>query len=109
MSDTPLAADALVRDCPHKQAAVAWPLPVDMRLDDLLAQADAAGEKTSRRELAAAIIATTTLTDGQLGRMLRRYRTAKVCDLLPVPEGTNVVPFVRRKPGPRKVGASPSR
>jgi hypothetical protein len=109
MSDTPLAADQLVRDCAQKQAAVAWPLPVDMRLDQLLAQADAAGENTSRKELVAAIIATTTLTDAQLGRTLRRYRTAKVRDLLPVPEGTNVVPFVKRKPGPRTAGASTER
>lgn len=109
MSDTPLSADQLVRDCPHKQAAVAWPLPVDMRLEDLLIQADAAGENTSRRELAAAIIATTTLTDAQLGKRLRRYRTLKVRDLLPVPEGENVIPFVRRKPGPRSGSVSQNR
>ncbi|MFY9890330.1 MAG: family 1 glycosylhydrolase [Streptosporangiaceae bacterium] len=29
-------------------------------------------------------------------------RTAKVSDLLEVPEGENVVPFVKHKPGPRK-------
>ncbi len=109
MSDTPLPADQLVRDCPHKQAAVAWPIPVDMRLDDLLDQADAAGENTSRRELAAAIVATTTLTNAQLGKMLRWYRTAKVCDLVTVPEGENVIPFVKRRPGPRKTSASPTR
>jgi hypothetical protein len=85
VTDTPLAADQLVRDCPQKQAAVAWPLAVDVRLDELLAQAEAAGENTSRKELVAAIIAATRVTDAQLGRLLRRYRTTRVCDLISLP------------------------
>ncbi len=106
MTGTPLAADQLVRDCPQKQAAVAWPFPVDARLDELLTQADAAGENTSRKELAAAIIATTQLSDVELGQLLRWYRTAKVRDLISLPEGENVVPFVKHKPGPRRSRAS---
>jgi hypothetical protein len=101
VTDTPVAAGQLVRDCPEKQAAVAWPLPVDARLDELLAQAEAAGENTSRKELAAAIIAFTRVTDAQLGRLLRRYRKAKVHDLVSLPEGENVVAFMKHKPGPR--------
>lgn len=107
MTGTPLAADQLVRDCPQKQAAVAWPLPVDVRLDELLTQADAAGENTSRKELVAAIIAATRLSDAQLGRLLRRYRTTRVRDLVSLPEGENVVPFVKHKPGPRRSSVSP--
>jgi hypothetical protein len=106
VTGTPLAADQLVRDYPQKQAAVAWPLPVDVRLDELLAQAEAAGEKTSRKELVAAIIAKTRVSDTQLGRLLRWYRTAKVCDLISLPEGENVVPFVKHKPGPRRSSGS---
>jgi len=105
MNDTPLHADELVREHPDKQAAIAWPLPVDLLLESLLKQATAAGESTSRKELAAAIIAGTTLTDVQLGRLLRRYRTARVRDLLPIPEGENIVPFARRKPGRRSASA----
>lgn len=105
MTDTPLAADTLVRDCPAKQAAVSWPLPVDLRLDELLAQAEAAGENTSRRELVAAIICATRVTDAQLGRLLRRYRKAMVRDVIYMPEGANVVPFTKHKPGPRTSGA----
>ena len=107
MSDTPLPADHLVKDCAQKQAAVAWPLPVDMRLDRLLAQADAAGENTSRKELAAAIIASTRPTDAQLGKLLRWYRTVRVRDLLALPDGDNVVRFTKRKPGPRTSVAPP--
>jgi hypothetical protein len=107
MTDSPLPADHLVRDCAQKQAAVAWPLPVDMHLDGLLSQADAAGENTSRKELAAAIIASTMLTDARLGKLLRWYRTVKVRELLAVPDGDNVVRFTRRKPGPRSSAAPP--
>lgn len=106
VTGTPLAADQLVRDCPQKQAAVAWPLPVDVRLDELLDQADAAGENTSRKELVAAIIANTRVSDAQLGRLLRWYRKAKVRDLISPPEGENIVPFVKHKPGPRRSSTS---
>ena len=105
VSDAPLPADHLLRDCPQKQAAVAWPMPVDMHLDRLLAQADAAGENTTRKELAAAIVASAKLSDAQLGKLLRWYRTAKVRDLVPIPEGDNVVGFSKHKPGPRKISA----
>jgi hypothetical protein len=105
VTDTPLAAGTLVRDCPAKQAAVSWPLPVDVRLEELLAQAEAAGENTSRRELVAAIICFTRVTDVQLGRLLRRYRTAMVRDVIYLPEGKNVVPFTKHKPGPRTSSA----
>jgi len=106
MTNTPMPADHLVRDCPHKQASVSWPIPIDMRLDELFEQADTAGENTSRRELAAAIVARTRLTNAQLAKLLRWYRTLRVGDLLTVAEGENVVPFVKHKPGPRKTGAS---
>lgn len=108
VGDAPLPVDQLLRECAQKQAAVAWPLPVDIHLDQLLAQADAAGENTSRKELAAAIVASAKLSDVQLGKLLRWYRTARVRDLLQVPAGDNVVSFNRHKPGPRTVLA-PSR
>lgn len=101
MATTPLPADHLVRECPQKQAAVSWPLPVDMYLDRLVNQAMAAGERTNRKELTAALVATASLSDTQLERMLKRYRLAKVRDLIPVAEGENVIPFERSRPGPR--------
>jgi hypothetical protein len=107
MSDAPLPADHLVRNCPQKQASVTWPMPVDMHLDRLLAQADAAGENTSRRELAAAIVASGRFTDDELGKLLRWYRTIKVRDLLSLPEGDNVVLFRKSRPGPRTTDTQP--
>ena len=105
MTGTPLAADQLVRDCPQKQSAVAWPLPVDAWLDQLLDQARAAGENTTRKELAAAIIASTRMSGARLGKVLRWYRTVTVRDMLPTPEGENVVPIARHRPGPRRPSA----
>jgi hypothetical protein len=72
-----------------------------MHLDRLVSQATAAGEKTNRKELTAAIVATASLSDAQLERMLKRYRKAQVRDLIPVTEGENVVPFEQSRPGPR--------
>lgn len=102
MSDTPLDVDRKVVEFPERQSAVAWPLPVDARLERLLDQAREAGERTSRKEIVAALVATATFTDAQLGKLLRRYRTLHVREILPVPEGANVVQFTRKGPGPRR-------
>jgi hypothetical protein len=108
MATTPLPADHLIRECPQKQAAVSWPLPVDMYLDHLVNQATAAGEKTNRKELTAALVATANFSDAQLERILKRYRKAKVRDLIPLTEGENVVLFEQSRPGPR-TGSEPRR
>ena len=104
-----LDADSFVIDTLDKPAAINWPRAVEVRLEQLLAQAKAAGERTSRKELVAALVATSKLSDAQLGRMLRRYRTAKVRDILSVPADENVVPFTKQRPGPRTSEQSRSR
>jgi hypothetical protein len=100
-SDTPLSPDARVISCPDKQAAVAWPLPVDARLDQLLGLARDAGERTSRREIVAALVAMCDLSGEDLGALLRRYRTRRVRDLVHVATDADFVPFARQRPGPR--------
>ena len=101
-SDTPLSPDARVIDCPDKQAAVAWPLPVDARLDQLLARARDAGERTSRREIVAALVAMCDLNGDDLGTLLRRYRTSRLRDVVEVASDADAVPFARQRPGPRR-------
>lgn len=96
-----LDADSRVVKIAEKQAAIAWPLPVEVRLEMLLEQARSAGESTSRKELVAALIATCDKTDVQLSQMLRLYRKLKVREILSVPDGQNVVPFENKPPGPR--------
>src|SRR5579859_7264769 len=80
-----LDADSYVVDTPEKSASINWPWAVEVRLEQLLNQAKAAGEKTNRKELVAALVATSKLSDAQLGKMLRRYRTVKVREILSVP------------------------
>jgi hypothetical protein len=104
-----LPADSLVIDNHVGQVSMAWPVPVDVRLEQILAQAKAAGERTSRRELVAALIATYEMTDDELSDMLRRYRKMKVREMLGVPDEANVVPFKKQPPGPRASERGPSR
>lgn len=49
------ANDRLDR-CEPKGAAITWPIPLDNLLDLLVGLADDAGQKTTRKELAAAIV-----------------------------------------------------
>ncbi len=106
--ETSLDANSRVIDNPQRSAAVSWPLPVDAWLERLVEQAKDAGENTSRKEVVAALVATSKPSAAQLGKMLRRYRTMKVREILPVPEGENVVPFTRQPPGPRTSSRSRS-
>lgn len=101
-TNTPLSQDARVIDCPDKQAAVAWPLPVDAHLDQLLSRARDAGERTSRREITAALVAMCDLNGDDLGTLLRRYRTSRVRDIVEVASGSDLLPFAKHRPGPRR-------
>lgn len=92
----------LLRTARDKQVGMRWPVPVDARLDGLLARATAAGERTTRRELVAALIATTDLDGPALGQVLRRYRTMSVREaMLDVDDGSKVVRIAGHRPGPR--------
>jgi hypothetical protein len=103
--DTPLDADSRVVRSPEKQGAVAWPLPVEAKLDVLLRRAEEAGERTSRKELVAALIAVYDGEGEELSALLRRYRRTTVRELLAVPKSENVIDITqRRKPGPRPRG-----
>jgi hypothetical protein len=103
---TPLRLDDPVSDYPDRQAGISWPLPVDAKLEQLLQTAREVAERTSRREIVAAIIAMdTNYTGDELSKLLRRYRLARVGDVLGQPDKSNVVPFIHRNSGPRTGGA----
>ena len=79
-----------------------WPIPLDGLLDRLLVLVDEAAQKTSRKELAAAIVFSAPRDGEALAQMLMNYRRATVADVAPQgSEGENVVPFRIRRPGPR--------
>jgi len=100
--DTSLDADGLVVRSPEKQGAVAWPLPIEAKLEVLLRRAEEAGERTSRKEVVAALIAGYNPDGKKVAALLKRYRRITVRELLAVPQDENVIDIEqRRKPGPR--------
>lgn len=100
--DTPLNADSRVITSPEKQGAVAWPLPIEAKLEALLRRTEEVGERTSRKEIVAALIAAADNDGENMSMLLRSYRTITVRELLGVSEDENVIPITeRRKPGPR--------
>jgi hypothetical protein len=85
-----------------KQVGLRLPLAVDQRIDALLARATAAGERTNRKELIAALLATAELSGDELGQLLRRYRMSKVGEvLLDVAFNADIIQLMAHKPGPR--------
>lgn len=90
----------LLRNCPVANFSGAWPLPVQARLEALVQQATDEGERTSGRELLAAIVCAFSPDSPGLHEVLRAYRTSVVGDVLltETPAG-NVVRLERRGPG----------
>lgn len=64
--------------CEAKGAAITWPIPLDNFLDRLVALADEAGQKTTRKELAAAIILQAPREGDALAVLVTTYRKATV-------------------------------
>ncbi len=85
-----------------RQVGMRFPIALDEKLDRLLAAADAAGERTNRKEIVATLVAVCSVDGPALGEALRRYRTMTVRDALPdIPAGIKVVRLADHKPGPR--------
>jgi hypothetical protein len=100
--------DARLDSCREKNAAVAWPLPIDNRLDELVELAREAGESTTRKELAAAIVLAAAADPDVLSEILHTYRRATTRDaLVTVVDEANVVSIHRHKPGPRPRRTAP--
>jgi hypothetical protein len=85
-----------------RQVGLRFPFAIDQRLDALLGRAVDAGERTTRRELLAAIILSIELSGDDLGALLRTYRRANVRDALLDAHQDNVT-YLSHKPGPRVV------
>ena len=102
VSEIPLDIDQLVSKSGDRQAGISWPLPVDAKLERLLQMARDVGEPTSRREIAACLLALADVDDGnELSEMLFRYRRMRVRDVLSAPDDAKVIAFARHGPGPR--------
>lgn len=87
----------------ERNAGISWSLAVDLRLDDLLDRAREAGERTTRKEVAAAIVGAYEGTGEELGALVRRHRLLRARDVLRTAEREdNVVSLPPAKPGPRR-------
>ncbi len=95
-------ANASIKACPKTQVGASWPLPVDQRLQDLVAAANRAGLNTSKQELLAAIVCGLDASDDAVEQSLRSYRTATAGQVsLREPSNGNVIQIDRHGPGRR--------
>jgi hypothetical protein len=106
---TPIPADELIRDLPQRNAGVNWSIAVDHYLDQLLTTVTSAGDRSTRKELVAAIVSAFDNDPAEIGRVLRSYRTRTVGDLLgrpgeetSTPSLDEVIRFRKHPPGPRR-------
>ena len=102
MSDEPINLDERLVASRDRQVGLRLPLAIDQRLDALLARSVDAGERTTRRELLAAIILATDLNGEDLGGLLREYRRCTVRAAL-LDAHQEIVTFLTHRPGPRVV------
>lgn len=90
----------------HQQrhmTSVTWPMDVDRRLNVLVRAAAAAGERTSRAELLAALVTAAEVEPEQLAALLHHYRRLPA-DALTEDQDRDDLPVVRA-PGPRRVAS----
>jgi hypothetical protein len=98
------ANDVAARTVP-KAAAVAWPFPLDRRLDQLVELANQAGANTRRHELAAALVAAAPPDGDELLALVIAWRKLLVREVvLDIPDAAQVVDIPRYRPGRRRTG-----
>jgi hypothetical protein len=91
-----------LRDCAEGTVGLALPRPLSDRVDALVSLADDHGERTSRKELIAALILDAPVDGSRLAKLLSRYRLATARDALLDPESAGAtIPLAERRPGPR--------
>jgi hypothetical protein len=97
-----ILSDSLLRDAPEEGIGVTVPAPLSDRINALVDLLDAAGERTSRKELIAALILAARPVSDELADAVRTYRRASVREALTEPERAgDTVQLAPRKPGPR--------
>lgn len=90
-----------LRDCRQRQVALALPEPLSARLDALLEIADSEGERTTRKELMAALILAAPESGAEISSLIRSYRLAVAEAAAVIGSDRDVLLEVRARPGPR--------
>jgi hypothetical protein len=86
MSSRRIDPEAKLVEADSKQPGVRWPLPIDLRLDQLVAAANDVGAATTRQELLAALVLSASSEPQQLHSSVLQLRTASVKDASTVGE-----------------------
>lgn len=98
-----LDANSVASATATKPAAIAWPFPIDRRLDQLVELANEAGANTRRHELAAAILAVAEPSGEALLTAVIAWRKMRVRHVvLDVEQAAQVVELPRYPPGRRR-------
>jgi hypothetical protein len=98
--DQTIAGDVVLGACPESTIGLSLPRPLSERIDRLVAAAEFAGERTTRKEILAALVLEAPLDGLELSAMIRRLRNAAVRDAIPT-DSTGSIQLVRHRPGPR--------
>lgn len=95
--------DARLVDCEPVSVTLALPAATSEYLDQLIDLVEHSGERTSRKELVAALLGATPRDAAKLSRAIRSHRTRTAGDLLGRPDvGEAVLRLDAKKPGPRR-------
>jgi hypothetical protein len=97
-----IRSDAPLHDAPEEGIGLTIPAPLSDRINALVDLLEAAGERTSRKELIGALILAARPLSDELANTLRAYRRASVRDaLLEADRAGGSLGLAPRKPGPR--------
>ncbi len=95
-------ADTPLRKSPECTVGLQLPIPLSVRVDDLVTLAEQASERTSRKEVIAALIYAAPTDQATLSRIIRCYREARARDA-PIGDCTaSRISLPSHKPGPRR-------
>ena len=79
-TDRPISATTQLRDCPEGNVGLALVRPISDRLDELVTLTEKSGDRTSRKELIAALILAAPPDGHSLAKVLKQYRLASAGD-----------------------------
>jgi hypothetical protein len=91
--------DLPLDQCPERRVGLALPAVLSERLDELVMIIEAAGERTSRKELLGSLLLAAPSDGAALARAVKQYRRATVRSAM-VREADSFSPQ-RHGPGPR--------
>ena len=70
----------IISQIPKRTTSVQWPSAVDAQLNHLVSLAKEEGERVSRSEILAALVADVTIDGHGIGEMVRAYRKSNLAD-----------------------------